>query len=95
MRMLLQFTARLSELLSFAISNIKIHLSHTDFANNFRAPQYMIHNLESVTKYETLLSQFIPHNSTSAQVAISERLPHYRYFEFKSIDLTFHITILR
>ncbi|MEP6845812.1 MAG: DUF1998 domain-containing protein [Panacibacter sp.] len=93
MRMLLQFTERLSELLSFDVADLIIYLSYADFVNNYRAPQYIIHNLKSVTDYEFLLNQLTQGTSTNAQVAITERLPHYRYFEFRSANLTFHLRI--
>jgi len=93
MRMLLQFTKRLIELLNFDISDLKIHLSENDFADNYRAPLFIIHNLESIIKYETLLSQLTQDSSTNTQVIILDRLPHYRYFQFTSDNLTFHVRI--
>jgi DEAD/DEAH box helicase domain-containing protein len=93
MRILLQFTERLCELLSFEVTGLKIHLSHADFVNKYRVPQYIIHNLRSVSDYEVLLNQLTQDSSINAQVVIEERLPHYRYFSFQSPDLNFHLRI--
>lgn len=93
MRLLLQFTKKLGELLSINISDLKIHLAHADFANNYREPQYVINNLQSINDYEEMLLNLTKDSDTNASVEIEERLPHYRIFKFQSTDLKFNIRI--
>lgn len=93
MRLLTQFTEKISEVLSINLTSLKIYLSYEDFAKNYRGPQYIVHNLESLADYESLLNQLVKNSQISVQVVTVSRLPHYRYFEFKSPELTFHLRI--
>ncbi|MEJ7778682.1 MAG: DEAD/DEAH box helicase [Daejeonella sp.] len=93
MRMLLQFIEKFEEILKCNIENLDINLSEYDFSNNFKSPQYIIHNLQSIAQYQSLLEEITGSSNINANVVITDRLPHYRYFKFTSAEFSFHLRI--
>ena len=92
MRLLLAFVEAFQKEASIAIKYLKIHLERGAFDKN-RYPNYIIHNYENELDYKhdlNELSKFISFNVVSEE---EQRLPHYRYFDFKSKEVSFHIRI--
>ena len=93
MRMLLQFIGKFEEILKCKIQKLDIHLSEYDFSNNFKSPQYIIHNLQSTDRYKSILEEISASSTIDSKVVVIDRLPHYRYFKFRSTEFTFHLRI--
>ncbi|SFK77776.1 Helicase conserved C-terminal domain-containing protein [Porphyromonadaceae bacterium KH3CP3RA] len=95
-RLLLHFMKNLSEITGMTIDKFKIHLSERDF-KEYRIPYLLGNNYTSLEKYQTNLDAFFGKFSQDynfdTKIVREDRMPHYRYFEFKSDDLSFTIRI--
>lgn len=91
MRLLLQFVYELREALDVNIEQLNIHLCDDDFERNYRPPQFMIHNYQSIDDYSRNLDDF--DLDFNAHIVREDRLPHYRYFVFKSTNQAFTVRI--
>ena len=91
MRLLLHFVNELKQVLDADIENLNIHLCERDFERNYQAPQYMIHNYQSIGDYRRNVAEF----RLDFKVAViqEDRIPHYRYLSFNSPDGSFTIRI--
>ena len=71
---------------------LKIHLSERDF-KSYKTPEYIIDNFNSLESYKNKLEEL--NDVCNFQVEINQefKLPHYRYFEFKSKKNTFTLRI--
>ena len=92
LRLLLQFAEAFQKKASITIKNLKIHLERGAFDNN-RYPNYIIHNYQSVLDYKHDINELSKSISFNVLSEEEQRLPHYRYFDFKSKNLSFHIRI--
>lgn len=92
MRLMLQFINQVQTLWSIKVSELSVHLSKEDF-KSYSYPQYIIHNYKELDDYIYDLNELS--NAYDFDVKIVEviRLPHYRYFEFKSSEESFNIRI--
>jgi hypothetical protein len=69
-----------------------VHLEKANF-KSYNHPEFIIHNYKEYADYVNDLKE-VSKNFTFTVYAIEEyRLPHYRYFEFISTDLSFTIRV--
>lgn len=92
-RILLHFIHSIKDLLNFEVDKLTIHLAEKDFLNNYKAPQYIVHNLRAVADYESLLHEITDNGSLKPNVVLTDRLPHYRYFKFEAKEIVFNLRI--
>lgn len=92
MRLLLQFVHQFKTICDVTIDDFKIHLSENDFKNN-REPYYIIDNYKTVDDYENDLQQIAEDFDFNINFEKEERLPHYRFFQFKNDEISFSIRI--
>lgn len=92
MRLMLQFIEQLSKFCCITISEFNVHLEKANF-KSYNHPEFIIHNYKEYADYVYDLKE-VSKNFTFTVHAIEEyRLPHYRYFEFISTDLSFTIRV--
>lgn len=92
MRLLLQFINQLKDLWGISIAELAVHLSKYDFkASSY--PQFIIHNYKELDDYAYDLKAMEPSFDFKVNVMEQARLPHYRFFQFKSGDISFSIRI--
>ena len=92
LRLLLQFVNQLKNIWNIQISGLNVHLAKSDFkSHNF--PQYIIHNYKELDDYVYELNEIGSHFDFKIQFKEEHRLPHYRYFEFSSNEISFSIRI--
>ncbi len=92
MRLILQFINQIKDLWSVKIEELNIHISNQDF-RNYQYPQYIIHNYKESEDYEYDLNKLSNAYNYKINLVKEYRLPHYRYFNFESEDLSFSIRI--
>ena len=69
-----------------------MNLAKEDF-RSYEYPRFIIHNYRDIEDYQYSLEQLSSSYEFLVTFAEGRRLPHYRYFEFKSDDLTFSVRI--
>lgn len=92
LRLLLQFINEFVKKANIKVSDLSIHLEGDAFRNN-RYPVFIIHNYATIQDYQYDLEQLSKYLDFNVSTVVDERLPHYRYFEFKSKKTTFQIRI--
>jgi len=92
LRLVLQFINQIKEIWSIDIDVLNIHLSKADF-KSFNYPEYIIHNYKELDDYVYDLEELSKNFDFAISFKEEHRLPHYRYFEFKSDETTFSIRI--
>mgnify|MGYP003115253462 CR=1 FL=1 len=92
LRLLLQFVNQFKALVGIKVSELNIHLSERDF-RSYKTPEFIIDNYRALSDYENKMS--LLNESFEFEVAIQKenRLPHYRYLEFKNDSTTFNLRI--
>jgi ATP-dependent helicase YprA (DUF1998 family) len=93
LRLMLQFIQQFSNLGNFEVRALKVCLSKKDFERNNRFPYYLIDNYKELDDYKYDLEQLNPAFDFEVSLNKVPRLPHYRYFEFKSNDISFSLRI--
>ncbi|MFK7806962.1 MAG: DEAD/DEAH box helicase [Saprospiraceae bacterium] len=92
LRLMLQFINQLKEVWPIQISGLTIHLAKSDFRGpNY--PEYIIHNYKELDDYVYDLKELATHFDFDVHFKEAQRLPHYRYFDFKSQETSFTIRI--
>lgn len=90
--MMLQFVNQLKELWPIDISELNVHLEKSAFRNpNF--PEYIINNYKEFEDYTYDLDKLAPFYDFKINAKEEHRLPHFRYFEFKSDHISFILRI--
>ena len=92
MRLLLQFVDQIQAICNIKIHDLKIHLSENDF-KSYREPYHIIDNYKTVDDYENDLIQIADDFDFNINLVNEERLPHYRFFQFKNDEMSFSIRI--
>lgn len=92
MRLMLQFIDQLKELWPIDILELNVYLSGGDF-KTYNYPQYIINNYKELDDYKYDLEQLSDSYDFRVNIVEKYRLPHYRYFEFVSADISFSIRI--
>ena len=92
MRLLLQFVDQIQAICNIKIDDLKIHLSENDF-KSYREPYHIIDNYKTVDDYENDLIQIADDFDFNINLVNEERLPHYRFFQFKNDEMSFSIRI--
>ena len=92
LRLLLKFVQEFQKEASLTIKNLKIHLERGAFDNN-RYPIEIRHNYQNILDYKHDLNELSKSLSFNIISEEEQRLPHYRYFDFKSKEVSFHIRI--
>ncbi|RXJ51085.1 DEAD/DEAH box helicase [Gelidibacter gilvus] len=92
LRLLLQFVDVFQKEADFTIKDFKIYSEKGAFEKN-RYPEFIIHNYFEIEDFKYDLD--LLSNGTSYSVETEEKrgLPHYRYFNFKSKNLSFEFRI--
>ena len=92
LRLLLQFLNNFKDLVDIEVSQLDICLSARDF-RGYKTPEFIIDNYKTLSDYQDKMSNL--EESFEFEVVLKEehRLPHYRYFEFKSDSTTFNLRI--
>ncbi|PWK19084.1 DEAD/DEAH box helicase [Xanthomarina spongicola] len=92
LRLLLQFIEEFQKESHISIKNFKVYLEQGAFERN-RHPRYIIDNYADVEDYKYDLNELS--NEASFNVLVEEKkgLPHYRYFIFKSNNMSFECRI--
>lgn len=93
LRLLLQFVYRMAKLCGIKVENFNIHLSEHDFQRNYEAPYYIINNYKFLDDYKDDLEKLSEEYDYEINLKKEEKLPHYRYFEFKNDKTSFIIRI--
>lgn len=86
--LMVQFIDRLRQKLGFEISSFTF--KGQDFRED-RFPQFLFHNFRDSDDRNESVVKFAEHLEISNPQFKIERLPHYRFFEFKNKDLTIMI----
>ncbi|MBD0824422.1 DEAD/DEAH box helicase [Aestuariibaculum marinum] len=92
LRLLLQFVQSFQKSAEIKVSELDVYLERGAFENN-RHPNYIIHNYASIDDYKYDLDEISKHIDFKVDALVQERLPHYRYLEFKSAEITFQVRI--
>ncbi|WP_394906083.1 DEAD/DEAH box helicase [uncultured Mesonia sp.] len=92
LRLLLQFVNKFKTLAKIELSNLMIHLSEKDF-KTYKSPEYIIHNFRKIDDYENILSSLNDSLDFTSEVVKVDKLPHYRYFEFKNDKIIFTLRV--
>ncbi|WP_323027336.1 DEAD/DEAH box helicase [Gelidibacter japonicus] len=92
LRLLLQFVDEFQKEADFTIKDLKLYSEKGAFEKN-KYPQYIIHNYSDIEDFKYDLGVL----SNEAEYAVESEekhgLPHYRYFNFKSKNLSFEFRI--
>ncbi len=92
LRLLLQFVNQLKEIWPINIAELNVHLAKGDFRSpNY--PEFIIHNYKELNDYVYDLTKLGAHFDFKISFKEEHRLPHYRYFEFTSNEVSFSIRI--
>lgn len=86
LRLLLQFLNEFKNITEIEVSGLNIHLSERDF-RSYKTPEYIIDNYQNLNDYQNKLSLLNDVFDFDLEIKKEDRLPHYRYFDFKN-----HIT---
>ena len=92
LRLMLQFINQIKELWPIDISELTVHLSKSDF-RSFKYPEHIIHNYKELDDYVYDLKEISSNFDFRVNYKEEYKLPHYRYFEFKSNNSSFNIRI--
>lgn len=92
MRLVLQFIDQIKTICEIKIDDFKIHLSENDFRSN-REPYYIIDNYKTIVDYENHLQHISQDFDFNIDLVNENRLPHYRFFQFKNDEVSFSIRI--
>ncbi len=92
LRLMLQFINQIKQIWPINISALNVHLAKSDFRGpNY--PEYIIHNYKELDDYVYDLKELGTHFDFEVNFKEEKRLPHYRYFDFKSSKVAFSIRI--
>jgi DEAD/DEAH box helicase domain-containing protein len=92
LRLILQFINQIREIWSIEVSEFNVHLSKADF-KTFDYPTYIINNYKELDDYVYDLKELSKNFEFAISFKEERRLPHYRYFEFKSEETSFSVRI--
>jgi DEAD/DEAH box helicase domain-containing protein len=92
LRLMLQFINQIKELWPIDILELTVHLSKSDF-RSFKYPEHIIHNYKELDDYVFDLKGISSNFDFRVNYKEESKLPHYRYFEFKSNNSSFNIRI--
>ncbi|GAB1858041.1 DEAD/DEAH box helicase [Flavobacteriaceae bacterium MHTCC 0001] len=92
LRLILQFINQIKDLWAIEISELNIHLSAADF-RSYNYPEYIIHNYKELDDYVYDLKELSSNYDFKIVFKEEQKLPHYRYFDFKSEEVNFSIRI--
>lgn len=92
LRLMLQFINQIKELWPIEVSELSVHLAKSDF-KSYHYPEYIIHNYKELDDYVYDLKELSRGYDFEIAFKAEQRLPHYRYFEFTSDEVTFNIRI--
>lgn len=92
LRLLLSFINEFTSLTQTKLSNLMIHLSEKDF-KSYKSPEYIINNFQRIDEYENKLLSLSDSLDFTSKVIRADKLPHYRYFEFKNDNIIFTLRI--
>ncbi|WP_339848303.1 DEAD/DEAH box helicase [uncultured Dokdonia sp.] len=92
LRLMLQFVNQMKQVWPINISTLNVHLSKSDFRNS-KYPEYIIHNYKELDDYVYDLNELSRYFDFGVTFKEEQRLPHYRYFDFKSNEVSFSIRI--
>ena len=92
LRLILQFVNQIQQVWPINISALNVHLAKSDFRGP-NHPEYIIHNYKELDDYVYDLKELESHFNFEVNFKEEQRLPHYRYFDFKSKDTSFTIRI--
>lgn len=92
MRLMLQFVDKLSAVWYIEISELNVHLEKNAFGNN-HYPEYIIHNYKEYEDYMGDLEKLSENFDFKINAKEEFRLPHFRYFEFESDEISFILRI--
>lgn len=92
LRLLLQFVSRFKKLVGIEVSELNIHLSERDFRSH-KTPEFIIDNYRALSDYENKISLLDESFEFHIAIKKEDRLPHYRYLEFKNDSTTFNLRI--
>lgn len=92
MRLILQFVNQLKKLWAIDISSLEVHLEKDGF-KSLHYPQYIIHNYKELVDYKEDLDEIANAFEFKVNLVKASKLPHYRYFELVSKDISFSIRI--
>jgi hypothetical protein len=91
-RLMLQFIDEFQNLAAISVSSLNVHLETSAF-KSYKFPYYIIDNYKEIQDYQHDLNNLSQAYNFKVFVTEERRLPHYRYFEFKTDDLSFNIRI--
>lgn len=92
LRLMLQFIDQIGKVWSINVSELNVHLANSDF-RSYSYPEYIIHNYKELDDYVYDLKELSKNFDFEILFKEEQRLPHYRYFEFASDEITFSIRI--
>lgn len=92
LRLMLQFVNQMKQVWPINISTLSVHLSKSDFRSS-KYPEYIIHNYKELDDYVYDLKDLGTRFDFDVIFKEEQRLPHYRYFDFKSNEVSFSIRI--
>lgn len=92
LRIMLQFVNQIKEEFAIDISDLTVHLEKAAF-KGVHSPEFIIHNYKDAQDYTYDLKELSNNFNFSIAAKEEYRLPHYRYFEFSSIDTSFTVRI--
>lgn len=92
LRLLLQFLNEFKNIIDAEVSKLNIHLSERDF-RSYKTPEYIIDNYQNLNDYQNKLSFLNQAFEFNSEIQIEDRLPHYRYFDFKNDKTNFTLRI--
>jgi DEAD/DEAH box helicase domain-containing protein len=92
LRIILQFIDKTQTLWGISVSKLNILLNSNDFKET-RTPRAITHNYVNLSHYESDLNALSEFYDFDVKLIDGERLPHYRFFHFKSEDTSFSLRI--
>jgi hypothetical protein len=92
LRLMLQFIDQLKKQCNISIAELNVHLEKTAFRST-SYPEFIINNYSTIEDYEYDLKELSNNFSFKVNAKEEFRLPHYRYFQFTSTDISFTIRI--
>ena len=93
LRLMLQFINRIKKLWPIKISKLNVHHDESAFNLNNEDPIYIINNYKNLNDYVAVLKGFSKTYDFEIDCKRQNKLPHYRYFAFKSNTISFDIRI--
>lgn len=92
LRLLLQFVGGFSKNFNAEISSLTVHLEENAFRNN-RYPYFITENYKEADDYIFDLEKLAESFDLKVNGIKSNRLPHFRFFEFETDDIKFILRI--